>query len=286
MVALVSAVSPFAASVAVAVTVSWKLVSAFAGGVMVSAARVQPVIATEVLPTVAVKLLAPSVSVAPTGIAETVRLKLSEPSVSVRADAIESAIAVPSAPAALATFTAGASATAATVTSMVPTVLAVSPFAASVAVAVTVSWKLVSAFAGGVMVSAARVQPVIATEVLPTVAVKLLAPSVSVAPTGIAETVRLKLSEPSVSVRADAIESAIAASSSPAASAMFSVGASAIGPGSGPGPDAGPTSSVMSMSVRVIFAPRPPSSITPPATARRSARLASSANGLTNKSPT
>ena len=65
------------------------------------------------------------------------------------------------------------------------------------------------------MVSEDSVHPVTSTLVLPLVAVKLLRPSLSVAPTGMAPIWTASVSEPSVSVKAGSTASAIALSSSP-----------------------------------------------------------------------
>ena len=77
-------------------------------------------------------------------------LKLSEPSVSVRAAETSSAIAVSSFPVASVKSRSGSSATAATVTSIVPVVVAKSPFSASVEVTETPSVKSASLPAAGV----------------------------------------------------------------------------------------------------------------------------------------
>jgi hypothetical protein len=73
----------------------------------------------------------------------------------VSAEETESAIALSSFPVTSATVSVGASATGSTVTSIVSTVVAVSPPSVSVDVAVTVSVKSPSLSAGGVIVSPA-----------------------------------------------------------------------------------------------------------------------------------
>ncbi len=108
--------------------------------------------------------------------------------------------------------TVGASLTAATETSMVPMVVAMSVPSASVEVAVTVSWKSSSEFAGGVMVRptnmpADRVQ----------VPSRFGVPAESVAPAGTPEMVIDRDSEPSVSVSAEEMSNEIAVSSAPEA---------------------------------------------------------------------
>ena len=131
-------------------------------------------------------------------------------------------MAVSSSPAAATTSSVGASATAFTVTSSVFDTSAVS--VPSVVVAVTVSWKSTSELAAGVTVrpsswSGDRVQ----------VPSPLSVPADRLAPAGTPEIVTLRTSEPSWSVRPEVIFSAMAVSSSPAAAATSSVGASASG---------------------------------------------------------
>ena len=153
---------------------------------MVSAANVQAEMSTLVSPGVAVKLLVPSLSVAPTGMAETSTAKLSDPSVSTSAGSMLRAIAVSWSPVTSSMSSVGASATAATVTASSAVLVAMSPFSASMLVAMTVRVKSASLSAGGVMVREDSVQPEMSAVVLPLVAVKLLAPSLRVAPTGMA----------------------------------------------------------------------------------------------------
>ena len=214
-------------SVLVAVTVSVKSASLSAGGVMVSAARSQSETSTVVSPGAAVKLLVPSVSVAPAGIAAISVARLSLASRSVRDEVISSAIALSSSPTAGAVVTTGASATGLTVTSSGAVVTAIS--VPSVLVAVTTSEKSASLSAGGVIVSAESVQSETSTVVSLRVAVNTLVPSVSVAPAGIAAISVTRLSLPSTSVRADSRLRAIGVSSSPVAGAVITMGASAIG---------------------------------------------------------
>ena len=95
-------------------------------------------------------LSVPALSVAPVGTPETTTASDSEPSVSDRVEVMSSAIAVSSVPEALATVRFGASASAATETSMVSITWLVS--LPSVAVAVTVRVKSASEFAAGVTV--------------------------------------------------------------------------------------------------------------------------------------
>ena len=118
----------------------------------------------------------------------------------------------------------GASAMAATVTATSAVLTARSLFSASMLVAMIVRVKSTSLSAGGVMAREDSVQPVMSAVVLPLVAVKLLVPSLRVAPTGMALISSDRSSDPSVSVSAGSIESAIAASSSPETSATVSVG--------------------------------------------------------------
>ncbi len=79
-------------------------------------------------------------------------------------------------------------------------------------VAVIDSVKSSALPAGGVMVSAAKVQAEISTLASPGVAVKLLVPSLRVAPTGMAEISTVKFSDPSVSTSAGSMLRAIAVS--------------------------------------------------------------------------
>ncbi len=204
MMSLVVAVSPLAFSVLVAATVSVKLTSLCSTGVIERLLRFQEAISMDVLPEVAVKLLVPSVRVAPTGIAPTSsELSASEPSTSTRVAPIAREIGVSSLPEASATARVGASATAVMLTSMVSLVVAVSPLAFSLLVAATVRVKLASLCSTGVIDRLLRFQEAMSIEVFPEVAVKLLVPSVMVAPTGIAPTSReLIVSEPSASTRA------------------------------------------------------------------------------------
>ena len=116
-----------------------------------------------------------------------------------------------------------------TVTARLADVVALSPLAVSVLVAVRVSVKSLASLAGGVTVRAESVQPVMSAVVLPAVAMKLWVPSLSVAPTGIAPTCRARVSEPSVSTSAEPTVSGIAVFSLPVTGAVLSVGASATG---------------------------------------------------------
>ena len=136
-------------------------------------------------------------------------------------------MAVSSVPLASPRVSVGASASAATDTSMVPEVVAVSPPSASVEVAVTVSWKSTSLLAGGVISRLASCAG--STLATPSVT-EITVPSVreSVAPSGMPETCTLSVSEPSVSVREAETERSMAVSSVPLASLSVSVGASAI----------------------------------------------------------
>ncbi len=220
--------SPFSDSVLVAVTVRVKSPSLSAGGAMVSADRAQLETSIVVLPMVAVKLLAPSLSVAPTGMAPICTARVSEPSVSSNAGSMARAMAASSSPAAFDTTRAGASETAATETGRFAVVVAVSPLPASVLVAVMVRAKSSPLSAGGVMARVDSAQPETSTLVLPSVAVKLFAPSLRTAPMGMALIRTDKASEPSVSTRAGSIARAIAASSLPDAASVVRLGASAI----------------------------------------------------------
>ena len=145
---------------------------------------------------------------------------------SVSEGSIDSAIAASSSPDASATVSAGVSAMADTETDRSPLVVASSPLLVSVLIAVTARVKSAPLSAGGVTVSADKVQSDTSTLVLPDVAVKLLVPSLSVAPTGMAPISTVRLSEPSRSDSAVSMSRAIAESSLPEAGAIFSVGAS------------------------------------------------------------
>src|SRR5688572_12545385 len=224
--AVLTARSLFSASTLVAMIVRVKPASLLAGGVMAREASVQPVMSAVVLPLVAVKLLVPSLKVAPSGMALISSDSSSDPSVSTSAGSIESAMAMSSLPEASATVSAGASATADTETDRSPLIVASSPLLVSVLIAVTARVKSAPLSAGGVMVSADKVQSDTSTLVLPGVAVKLLVPSLSVAPTGIAPIKTVRVSEPSRSDKAVSTSSAIAESSLPEAGSIFSVGAS------------------------------------------------------------
>ena len=214
-------------SVLVAVTVSTKFSSLLAGGVTLREERSQSETSTVVSLGAAVKVLVPSVSVAPSGMSESSVVRTSLPSTSVREDAMLSAIGISSLPAAGAVVTTGASATGLMVTSSVSVVTAVS--VPSVLVAVTVSVKSSPLSAGGVMLSAERSQVETSTAVSPGAAVKVLMPSVSVAPSGTAEISVVSASLPSRSVREDSISRPIGVSSLPAAGAVETTGASAMG---------------------------------------------------------
>ena len=98
-------------------------------------------------------------------------------------------------------MTAGASATGRTDTASCSEVVAVTP-SVSVLVAETVSTKSSSLLSGGVIVSEPKSHPVTSTAVSVVVATKVLTPSLSVAPAGIAEISVVRLSLPSVSTSA------------------------------------------------------------------------------------
>ena len=208
--------------VAVATTVSEKSVSLSAGGVIVSPVRSPGANVQEPSP-----LSVPADSAAPAGTPETVTDSVSVPPGSARLAVMSSTIAVSSFPVASVTVRFGGAPVPVTVTLNVLPMLLVS--APSVASAVTVRSKLFADPGGGVMVSAAKVQPVMSAVVLPALAVTLLVPSVRTAPMGMSDTVSVRLSEPSVSVRAAPTLSAMAVSWSPVAGSTVRLGVSATG---------------------------------------------------------
>ena len=110
----------------------------------------------------------------------------------------------------------GASATGRTMTASGCSVKVVLP-SLSVVVPRTVSVKSSSRLAGGVMVSALKSQAVISIALSVAVAVKLLVPSLSVAPAGIANTSIVSASLPSASTSATSSVRSMAVSSSPLA---------------------------------------------------------------------
>src|SRR6185369_13279989 len=217
IVSTVCAVAPPFASVVVAVTVSVKSTSLFAAGVSVS-----PTSCTGVNVHTPPPLSVPAERLAPAGTPLISIDSVSDPSVSVSELAIVSAIAWSSVPLASDTTSVGASASAATVTSIVSTVCAVAPPFASVVVAVTVSVKSTSLFAAGVSVS-----PTSCTGVNVHTPPPLSVPAERLAPAGTPLISIDSVSDPSVSVSELAIVSAIAWSSVPLASDTTSVGASA-----------------------------------------------------------
>jgi hypothetical protein len=216
-VAVVDAVEPPSPSVVVAVTVSVKSASLFDGAV-----SVRPDSCAAVSVQVPSAFFTPAERLAVEGTPEMRIDRLSEPSVSTREALIDSAIALSSFPFAALVARFGASTTGATVTGSVATVEAVEPPMPSVVVAVTVSVKSASLFAGGVRASpdscaGASVQ-------LPSA---FAVPAESVAPAGMPVIRTDRVSDPSVSTRPAEIDSAIAPSSAPEAALVESVGASA-----------------------------------------------------------
>ena len=221
------AIATSSPSVLVAVIVSVKSASLSAGGVIVSAPKSQSEISIAVSPGAAVNTWVPSVRIAPSGISETSVMSASLLSTSVRAVVRSKLMAVSSSPVAGAAVTTGVSATGFTITPSGAVVTAVS--VPSVLVAVTVSVKSASLSAGGVIVSAGRSQLETSTTLSGAVETNVFAPSVSVAPSGMPESSVVSTSLPSRSLRADVIARLIAVSSSPAAGAVVTTGASAIG---------------------------------------------------------
>ena len=183
MAVVVALRSPLA-SLTVAARLSVKLASF--GGVIFRLVSVQPPMSTIVLPTVAVKVCVPSVSLAPTGIALTTseaKLFVSPVSLLTVAPRL-SAMAEFSTPVTAKGVSVGASGSTVTVSVAVATVLRLPSI--SLTVAATLSVKLTSV--ADVTVRFDNTQEAMLTVVCPVVAVKLLVPSLSVAPTGIAFT--------------------------------------------------------------------------------------------------
>ena len=163
------------ASFDVAVMLRVKLASLVV--LIVRVERFQPMISTDVEPDCTVKLWVPSLSVAPIGMSPT---NSEESVLSPLAEAmIFNAIGVPSTPSTDTAETLGASGS--TITSSLVLAVLVWP-SRSVAVAVTLRVKFVSLAA--LIVRVERFQPMMSTDVEPDCAVKLWAPSLSVAPIG------------------------------------------------------------------------------------------------------
>ena len=141
---------------------------------------------------------------------------------SVSAEEMFNEIAVSSVPEAADRVRVGASASAATETSRVPVVVAVSPPSLSVDVATTDRVKSASEFAAGVIV-----RPVNWAAVSVQLPSPLSVPADRTAPVGTPLMTMLNVSEPSVSVSAEEMFNEIAWSSVPEASATVRVGASA-----------------------------------------------------------
>ena len=190
-----SAISPFAASVDVAVTDKLNTPDALAGGVIVSESNRSGSAAkssAEIVQTPS-PVCDPADSVAPSGTPEIVIDRLSEPSVSVSAAAISKAMAVSSLPPTFVTSSAAVSAMASRSMETVASNVAVSSLL-STFVTVTVRSKLTSEFGDVVIVRFAASSTVSVQVPSP-----LLVPADNTAPSGTPEIVTEITSEPSVS---------------------------------------------------------------------------------------
>ena len=220
VVAVVTSCVSGSVSVDVTTTPNWKSVASLAAGVTVRPVRSPG--ATVQLP---LPLSVPADNVAPSG-TPVISTDRTSP-LSVRPAVMFNGISASSAPAASLTTRVGASASAATLTSKLPLVVAVvtSCVSGSVSVDVTTTpnWKSVASLAAGVTVRPVRSPG--ATVQLP---LPLSVPADNVAPSGTPViSTDVISSEPSVSVTAAEMSNTIAVSSAPKTSETVTSGASA-----------------------------------------------------------